>query len=74
MTQEETDQKEFEETYLHYPYDKSNSNERYDAVKYFFMESRRLLRKEQNKSFDFLDDKREDIYTEADGTKLGEEE
>lgn len=39
-----------------------------------FLASRRILRENQNKSLDFLNDKKEDIYTEADGTKLGEKE
>ncbi len=29
--------------------------------------------KNQNKSLDFLDDEKEDIYTESDGTKLEKE-
>jgi hypothetical protein len=34
----------------------------------------KALKEKQNKSFDFLDDEKEDIYTESDGTKLEEKE
>ena len=38
-----------------------------------WLASHRLLQENQNKSLDFLNNKKEDIYTESDGTKLEKE-